>query len=98
MREAWRELLMADEQTAVKAERNPVAPARRSPQALQKIADRILEDGTPVHSFQTLLLELSTIVRNTCKMRNAGAGTFPIVTVPNTTQRRALQLVEPIGV
>jgi transposase len=44
VREAWRELLMADEQTAAKAERDPVAPARRSPQALQKIADRILED------------------------------------------------------
>jgi transposase len=98
MREAWRELLMADEQTAVKAERDPVAPARRSPEALQKIADRILEDGTPVHSFQTLLQELSTIVRNTCKTRNAGAGTFQMVTVPNTTQRRALELVEAIGV
>jgi transposase len=99
MREAWRELLMADEQTAAKAERDPVAPARRSPQALQKIAERTLKDGSPVHSFKTLLEQLSTIVRNTCVTRNAAAGaaTFQMVTTPNPTQRRALELIETIG-
>jgi transposase len=100
IREAWRELLMADEQTAAKAERDPVAPAQRSPEALQKIADRTLEDGSLVHSFQTLLQELSTIVRNTCTTRNAdvAAGTFQMVTIANPTQRRALELVEAIAV
>jgi transposase len=99
MREAWRELLMTDEQTAAKAERDPVAPARRSPQALQKIAERTLKDGSPVHSFKTLLEQLSTIVRNTCVTRNAAAGaaTFQMVTTPNPTQRRALELIETIG-
>src|SRR5690606_2348660 len=64
MREAWRELMFADEDTAGKAQRDPVAPAKRSEAALQKIATRILEDGTPVHCFRTLLQELSTVVRN----------------------------------
>ncbi len=99
MREAWRELLMADEQTAAKAERDPVAPARRSAKALQKIAERTLDDGSPVHSFKTLLEELSTIVRNTCATRNAAAAaTFQMVTTPNPTQRRALELIEAIAV
>jgi transposase len=100
MREAWRELLMADEQTGAKAQRDPVAPAQRSLQALQKITDRTLEDGNRVHSFQTLLQELSTIVRNTCIPRNADAGAtaFEMVTTANPTQRRALELLEAISV
>jgi transposase len=99
MREAWRELLFADEDTAAKADRDPVAPAKRSDKALQKIAQRTLEDGTPVHSFATLLQELATIVRNTCVTRGARpSNPFQMVTTPNPTQRRALQLLEAIAV
>lgn len=100
MREAWRELLFADEDTAAKAHRDPVAPARRSEQALRKIAERTLDDGTPVHSLQTLLQQLSTIVRNTCVTRDARAAsaTFDMLTTPDTTQRRALELVQAITV
>ena len=100
MREAWRELLFADEDTAAKAHRDPVAPAKRSERALKKIAERTLDDGTPVHSFQTLLQELSTMVRNTCVARDARAAsaTFDMVTTPDTTQRRALELVQAIAV
>ena len=32
-----------------------------------------LDDGTPAHSFATLLAELATIVRNTCRTPSAGA-------------------------
>jgi transposase len=100
MREAWRELLFADEDLKRKTQRDPVAAAQRSEAALEKVARRTLKDGSPVHSFRTLLQELSTIVRNTCEAR-AGHGiasTFQMTTTPNPTQQRALQLLQSINV
>ena len=73
MREAWRELMFADPDQAAKTTRHPVAPAKRSPAALAKVARRTLDDRTPVHSFDTLLGDLGSIVRNTCRTPNAGA-------------------------
>src|SRR5439155_16852459 len=55
MREAWRELMFADTDNQAKATRDPVAPARRSKAALAKAARHTLDDGTPVHSFATLM-------------------------------------------
>lgn len=100
MREAWRELLFADEDLEAKTRRDPVAPAERSPEALQKITERTLEDGSAVHSFRTLLEELATIVRNTCVTRSAKTASpaFPIVTTSTPTQHRALQLLQQITV
>ncbi len=100
MREAWRELLFADEDLKRKTQRDPVAAARRSDAALQKVACRTLNDGSPVHSFRTLLHELSTIVRNTCQPHAAQgvASTFQMTTTPNPTQHRALQLLQSITV
>ena len=100
MREAWRELLFADEDLEAKQRRDPVAPARRSPEALQKITARTLEDGSPVHSFRTLLEDLSTIVRNTSVTRSAksSAPAFQMPTTPNASQQRALQLLQQINV
>jgi transposase len=69
MREAWRELMFADEDLERKKHRDPVAAAERSEAALDKVATRKLKNGSPVHSFRTLLDELSTIVRNTCEAR-----------------------------
>lgn len=59
-----------------------------------------LDDGTPVHSFSTLMAELATIVRNTCRTLSAGpeAPTFDIVTTPNAKQRQALELIQRISV
>ena len=98
LREAWRELMFADPDQAAKAVRDPVAPARRSRAALAKVARRTLEDGTPVHSFSTLMAELATVVRNTCRTPSAGpeAPTFEVLTTPNALQRRALELIEQI--
>lgn len=100
MREVWRELLFADEDLKRKTRRDPVAAAQRSAAALQKVATHTLEDGSPAHSFRTLLQELSTIVRNTC-LPSAGASvslTFQMTTLPNPTQQRALQLLQSITV
>jgi transposase len=100
MREAWRELMFADTEQQAKATRDPVAPAKRSRSALIKAARHTLDDGTPVHSFATLLGELTTIVRNTCRTPGAGADapTFNIVTTPNAKQKHALALLQQITV
>jgi transposase len=98
MREAWRELMFADTEQAAKATRDPVAPARRSKAALAKAARHTLDDGTTVHGFSTLLEELATIVRNTCRTPNAGpdAPTFEVLTTPNAQQQRAFDLLRQI--
>ena len=100
MREAWRELMFADTDQQAKATRDPVAPARRSKAALAKAARHALEDGTPAHSFATLMAELGTIVRNTCRVPHAGpdAPTFEVFTTPNAKQQRALDLLQQIRV
>ena len=98
MREAWRELMFADVDQRAKAKRDPVAPAKRSKAALAKVTRHTLEDGTPAHSFATLLEELATIVRNTCRTPHAhpDAPSFEILTTPNAKQQRALELIQQI--
>ena len=100
MREAWAPLMFTDTGQAAKATRDPVAPARRSKRALDKAARHTLDDGTPVHSFSTLMAELATVVRNRCRTPSAGfdAPTFDIVTTPNVKQRRAFELIQQISV
>jgi transposase len=106
MIDAWRPLLFADEDQEAKASRDPVAPAKRSKEALKKAADKQLEDGSPVHSFSTLLNHLGEIVRNTCRCPDTGsdkgdgdeAPTFYKTTTPNPKQRKALDLLRGITV
>jgi transposase len=100
MREAWRELMFADPEQSAKATRDPVAPAKRSASAQTKVDNHVLLDGTPVHSFATLMAEQATIVRNTCRALgdDSNAHTFEITTTPNPQQRRALALIENITV
>ncbi len=99
MREAWRSLLFADEDQAAKATRDPVAPAKRSPAAEEKVANHQLPDGTQAHSFETLIEELGTIVRNTCRPPGQEDLTlaFRLATIPSEKQREALQLLEGIA-
>ena len=98
LREAWRELMFADTEQQAKATRDPVAPAKRSKAALAKVASKRLDDDTPAHSFATLLAELATVVRNTCRTPHAGpeAPTFDVTTTPNPKQKRALELLQQI--
>ena len=98
MRQAWRELMFADPEQAAKASRDPVAPAQRSQAGLEKVKSRMLDDGTPVHSFSTLMAEMAMIVRNTCRMPGQGpdSPTLEIVTTANAKQRRALELIGQI--
>ena len=98
MREAWRALMFADEDQEAKHNRDPVAPAVRSAAALRKAHTRILTDGSPAHSFRTLIEDLQTIVRNTCRSPNASPDTptFEVITTPNTKQQHAFDLIEHI--
>jgi transposase len=98
MREAWREMMFADEDLERKKHRDPVAAAERSDAALDKVATRTLKDGSPVHSFRTLLADLSTIVRNTCEAQvgKKNGSTFQMTTMPNPAQQRAMQLLQSI--
>jgi transposase len=83
LREAWRELMFADPDQQAKQTRDPVAPATAADRTAQT---RTLVDGTPTHSFSTLLTELLTIVRSTCRTPDADSRslTFHLTTTPNT--------------
>ena len=100
MLEAWRPLLFADEDRKAKTKRDPVAPAKRSKAALAKVATQRLDDNTVAHSFQTMMAELSGIVRNTCRRHGAEPSepTFRMITTPNPKQARALALLDAIRV
>jgi hypothetical protein len=100
MMQAWRPLLFADEQQAAKAQRDPVAPARRSPSALRKVSSKTLDDGTPAHSFGSLLHHLSAIVRNVYGRAGASAHepAFTLDTTPDAKQQQALELLKTLAV
>lgn len=98
LRDAWRELMFTDADQEAKLTRDPVAPAKRSKAALAKAASKHLDDGTQAHSFSTLLAELGTIVRNTCRTPASGHDALPfdVTTTPNPKQARALELIRAI--
>lgn len=98
MREAWRPLIFIDEDQERKKTTDPVAQANRSDTALAKVRSKRVDDGTEAHSFQTLLKLMSQIVRNECRISDAGSdkSTFEIVTTPNEKQQRAYSLLENI--
>ena len=65
---------------------------------MKKVARRTLDDGSPVHSFTTLMQDLHTIVRNTCRTSKGvhDAPTFQITTTPTVKQKHALELISQI--
>jgi transposase len=98
MIEAWRPLLFCDEDQHAKTSRDPVAPVKRSEAALRKVHSKKLEDGSPVHSFRTLLSLLASIVRNSCRRKGAAHDTltFDMTTTPNPKQQSAFDLLKTI--
>jgi hypothetical protein len=71
---------------------SPVAPARRSPSALAKIATKVTADGSPVHSLRSLLADLGTICANRIQPA-ADLPAFTLITTPTPDQRRAIELL-----
>jgi len=77
MMDAWRELLIVDEEQRARATRDPVAPANRSAGASDKAQKHAPEGAATVRSFHTLLSDLGTIVRNQCRVPSADPNASP---------------------
>lgn len=83
------EELIADRKT-----RDPVAKAKPSPSAKRKKSERTTPDGFTVHSFHTLLEDLSTLCRNRCRIQaDPSSNTFTQDTQPTPLHAHALQLL-----
>jgi hypothetical protein len=83
--------------TITTASRPPLRDPRSSHPALQvrscKAATKRADDGLPVHSFQSLLAELTTFTRNTMAMAAAPHDTFLLYPQQTPTQLRAFELL-----
>jgi len=66
--------------------RRPSGRPGRRPKALTKRTD----EGEPVHSFQSLLRHLRTIVKNRIRLKSDAAIEFDKLTTPTPLQQRAL--------
>jgi len=88
---AWAPLLFRDEQPPELAD--PVAPAQRSAAAEHKARTGRLPDGTPAHSFRTLLAELATLTRDRVAPAGVPEAAFEITAIPTALQARALALL-----
>ena len=92
LEQAWSELLFKDEEPPVSDD--PVASARRSAGALNKAHTQQLADGSPVHSWRTLLASLRTLTRNRVLPKDApDAAAFELLATPTALQARALRLI-----
>ena len=100
LRRAWAPLLFDDETLAdARRTRNPVAPAKPTQHARHKKASRRTDDGLPLHSLDTLVAELATRCRNTCRVpADPSAPALSVLTEPTPTQRRAVHLIETFPV
>ena len=83
-----------DRIAAQKMRTSVVAPAQRSPCAQAKAHSKRTPDDLPVHSFQTLLTDLATIVSNRVQPKDASTPAFDIITTPTALQRRAFELLK----
>ncbi len=90
LRQAWKPLLFDDEHPPVQPD--PVAKARRSPQAEQKARSKRTPSGDRCHTLTSLLDELATRTRNTIRLHGSSAS-FEQLTTPTPTQARALALI-----
>jgi transposase len=82
-----------DKPQAQAARASIVAPAQRSTAAKLKALTKQTADGINVHSFQTLLGDLATIVKNRIQPNDKNIAAFDMLTHPTATQQRALDLL-----
>ena len=93
MRKALAPMLFGDE-TSREPREDVVSPKKPSQSAARKARTKKTLDGAPVHSFQTLLADLSTIVRNSITPNLEGAPAWQQETEPSALQQRALDLLK----
>jgi transposase len=94
MKQALAPILFHDnDKPAAAAKRtDPVAAAQRSNQALTKAARKRTTDGTPVHSFTSLLADLGTICANHIRPAD-DMPAFTMITTPTPLQQQAFELL-----
>jgi transposase len=90
LRQAWRELTFKDECPPVQPD--PVAKARRSPEAERKARSKRTTSGEPCHSFRAVLAELARRTETTVRIPGSEAA-FTQLSESNELQARALELV-----
>jgi len=95
MRRALAPMLFDDDDRAAAAQRrhSAVAKAQRSHQAERKARTKLTLDGSPVHSFQTLLRDLATVTKNRIQPKDHSAQPFEMITAPTPLQQRAFDLL-----
>jgi len=95
MRQALAPILFDDDDKAAGEVRREsiVQPAKRSLKALKKVRTKRTEEGLPVHSFQTLLQDLATLVIDRVQPKPLGLPAFDKFTTPTPLQQRALELL-----
>jgi transposase len=95
MRQRLAPMLFDDEDKpqAQAARTSIVAPAQRSAAAKFKALTKQTSEGMKVHSFQTLLGDLATIVKNRILPNDKGLATFDMLTQPTVIQQRAFDLL-----
>jgi transposase len=82
-----------DKAQAQAARASIVAPAQRSASAKLKALTKQTAEGLKVHSFQTLLGDLATIVKNRIQPTDKNSVVFDMLTLPTVIQQRALDLL-----
>jgi Transposase DDE domain len=82
-----------DKSQAQAARASIVAPAKRSAAARRKAATKKTDDGLKVHSFQTLLGDLATIVKNRILPKDKENPAFDMLTTPTALQQQAFDLL-----
>jgi transposase len=82
-----------DRAQAQAARASIVAPAQRSASAKLKARTKQTSDGLKVHSFQTLIGDLATIVKNRIQPTDKNFVAFDMLTEPTVIQQRALDLL-----
>jgi Transposase DDE domain len=100
LRRAWAPLLFNDDTLEQeRSTRDPVAPATPTPHARRKKATRRTGDGLPLHSLDTLIAELATRCRNTCRLSaDPHTPALTLITEPTEIQRRAQDLIDAFPV
>ena len=82
-----------DKPQAQAARKSMVAPAQRSPSAELKALTKHTREGSRVHSFQTLLRDLATIVKNKIQPTDKTIAAFDLLTQPTAIQQRTFDLL-----
>jgi hypothetical protein len=90
LRKAWAPLTFTDENPP--AHDNPVAQAKRSPQADAKASNKHDTNGSPIRSFTGLLEHLKTLTRDKIRYQDTDIEIDKLAD-PTPQQRRAFDLI-----